>query len=555
MCCGWKSPGVLRSAVANPGLEAVRFRPRAISVPGAGLSCEPFWRPSPRAVEGAERSVPLALGKEPLKPIITLHPAALVSDARLTGGLHPSAAPPALDGATVDSLRSLGEAHFWPHARRAGDLSETSGTRLALRGRGVWVYDDQGRPFFDTLSGMWLTNIGHGRVEIAEAVYAQMCDIAYTAEGTVSPSTIRLAARVAALAPDKQSRVFFATGGSESVETALRMAKKFHRIRGEAGRFKFISRRGSYHGATHACLSLGGGGSNTGADYGPLLTGAVRVQGPDQYRSPFGPDQRASDMQCAFEIERAILNEGPGTVAAVIGEPISASAGVHVPHPEYWPMVREICDRYGVLLICDEVITAFGRTGKMFATEHWGVIPDITVVAKALTSGYVPTGAAIATKRVADAFIGNESAVFNHRITFGGNPVSCAAGLANLDILERESLVGNAAAMGDYLFDGLQGLLRHSIVGQVRGGLGLICALEIVQYRDSRTRFPAGVGLHKRVEKLMARHGLLGRGGDVVFVAPPLCVTKSEVDHLVSTLDDVLTELEADLGAYVRRAS
>src|SRR5262249_34676498 len=178
--------------------------------------------------------------------------------------------------------------------------------------------------------------------------------------------------------------------------------------------------------------------------------------------------------------------EGPARVAAVMGEPISAAAGVHMPHPEYWPMVREICDRYGVLLICDEVITGFGRTGRMFATEHWGVVPDITVVAKALTSGYGPIGAAIAAKHVADAFTGPGGPAFGRRITFGGSPVSCAAGLANLDVLQRELLVRNAADMGGYLFGRLQELYRYDIVGQVRGGLGLMCAVELVADRATK---------------------------------------------------------------------
>ncbi len=210
-------------------------------------------------------------------------------------------------------------------------------------------------------------------------------------------------------------------------------------------------------------------------------------------------------------------------------------------------MVREICDRYGVLLICDEVITGFGRTGRMFATEHWGVVPDITVVAKALTSGYVPIGAAIATKHVADAFIGPAGTAFNHRITFGGNPVSCAAGLANLHVLESEDLVRNAAYIGGYLFDRLRELYRHDIVGQVRGGLGLLCAVEIVANRTTKEPFPKKARLGHRAGLLMERHGLLGRGGDIFFVAPPLCVTRSEVDFLVSQLDAVIAELQADL--------
>jgi len=284
-----------------------------------------------------------------------------------------------VDPAELAALRQAGEEHFWPHGKFAGDLSSETGIPVVVRGQGVWVDDADGKRWFDTLSGMWLKNAGHGRREIAAAVYRQMCEISYVPDGTVAPATIRLAARIATLAPDPESRVFFVSGGSEGVETALKMARKYHRNNGEPGRYKFISRRGSYHGGTLACLGLGGGGANSGAEYGPLLTGAIRVQGPDQYRCPFGQDGLGCNLECAHEIERAILNEGPETVAAVIGEPISAASGVHIPHPGYWPAVRQICDRYGVLLIADEVITAFGRTGRMFATEHWGIVPDITV--------------------------------------------------------------------------------------------------------------------------------------------------------------------------------
>jgi adenosylmethionine-8-amino-7-oxononanoate aminotransferase len=459
----------------------------------------------------------------------------------------PDDEPVAAEPTVTPALRELGEAHFWPHARVAGDLSSPDAVKIVTRGDGVWVYGEGGRRYFDTLSGMWLNNIGHGRREVADAVHAQICQLGYAPDGSVHPVTLQLAARVAALSPDPASRVFFVSGGSEAVETAMKMAKKFHRSRGDAGRYKFISRRGSYHGATHGCLSLGGGGGNNGAEYGPLPYGGVRVQGPDQYRNPFGGTDGIGDLECAREIERAILNEGPDTVAAVIGEPISASAGVHIPHPEYWPMLREICDRYGVLLICDEVITGFGRTGRMFATEHWGVVPDITVVAKALTSGYVPIGAAIAAKHVADAFAGPAGTAFDHRITFGGNPVSCAAGLANLDILQRELLVRNASDMGGYLFGRLQDLYRYDIVGQVRGGLGLICAVEIVANRTTREPFPKAAGLARRAGLLMERHGLLGRAGNIFFIAPPLCATRGELDFLVNQLGAVIAELQSDL--------
>ena len=200
----------------------------------------------------------------------------------------PDDKPVTVGSAVTPALVELGEAHFWPHARAAGDLSSPGAVKIVTRGDGVWVYDQSGSRYFDTLSGMWLANIGHGRREIADAVHAQICELGYAPDGTVHPTTLRLAARVAALAPDPASRVFFTSGGSEAVETAMKMAKKFHRNRGDAGRYKFISRRGSYHGATHGCLSLGGGGANNGAEYGPLPYGGVRVQGPDQYRNPFG---------------------------------------------------------------------------------------------------------------------------------------------------------------------------------------------------------------------------------------------------------------------------
>jgi adenosylmethionine-8-amino-7-oxononanoate aminotransferase len=447
-------------------------------------------------------------------------------------------------------LRAAGEAHLWPGPYKADALSSEHGLKLVVGGAGPWVLDAQGKTWFDSLSSMWLTNVGHGRREIADAVYEQTCRLSYAPDGTVSPTTIRLAERVAAVAPDPGSRVFFVSGGSEAVETAVKMARKYHRNQGEPGRYKLISRRGSYHGCTLACLSLGGGGSNTGVEYGPLLPGVVRVQGPDEYRPAFAGGGLAPDLECAREIERAILNEGPETVAAVIGEPISAAAGVHVPHPDYWPTVREICDRYGVLLILDEVITGFGRTGTMFASEHWGVVPDITTVAKGLTGGYAPMGAAIASKRVADAFTGDHPA-FNHRFTFGGNPAACAAGLATLDIIERERLVANSRLMGEYLFDRAQELYRHPIVGQVRGGLGLMCAVELVRDRVTREPFPPEAGLKHAAQLAMDRHGLLGRGGNIFPLAPSLCVTRGEVDELIERVDAVLGDLDRQLG-YVR---
>ena len=445
-----------------------------------------------------------------------------------------------LTGEEIEELKQLGETHFWPHSRPIGDLSEETGIKLATKAEGVWVEDGQGNRWVDTLSGMWLKNIGHGRKEIADAVFEQMQEVSYSPGGTVSPATIKLAAKVASLAPDKESRVYFTSGGSEAVETALKIAKAYHKNNGEPNRWKVISRRGSYHGATHACMALGGAATSGPGDYGPLVPGNIHIGNPNSYRGPH------SDMECAEELERTILHEGPNMVAAFIGEPVSAANGIQIPDPGYWPRIREICDKYGVVMICDEVITGFGRTGKMFATEHWGIQPDIFTVAKALTSGYLPIGAAVASKQIADNFLGQEN-MLKHLITFGGNPASCAAGLANLAIMENEGVVENSAEMGDYLYEQLQTLYEHPIVGDVRGGMGLLAAVEVVQDRDTKERFPQEAQLSAKLSRIMDKNGLLGRAGDIISVAPPLTITKDEVDFVVQALDRTLEEVQTEL--------
>ena len=450
-----------------------------------------------------------------------------------------------LTGEQIEELKQQAADHFWPHNNAAGNMDD-GGIKLVQSGKGVWVEDVEGEQWFDTMAGMWLKNIGHGRREVADAVYNQMLDISYTPGGTVGPTTAKLSAKVASLAPDKEARIYFVSGGSEAVETALKMAKQYHKNNGEPTRYKVISRRGSYHGATHACMSLGGGGVAAPIHFGPLMPGNIHITQPDGYRGLCCSADGGCNLQCARDLEIAIQHEGPSTVAAFIGEPISAAAGIHVPHPEYWPTIREICDKYGVIMICDEVITGFGRTGKMFATEHWGVKPDIFTVAKALTSGYIPIGAAIASKKVSDAFMG-EDATFRHLITFGGNPVACAAGLANLEIMEGEGMVENSAEMGTYMYEQLQTLYEHPIVGDVRGGMGLLCAVELVKDRDTKESFPAEAKLSEKIAPLMNEHNLLGRPGNSIYLSPPLCITRDEVDHVVSQVDSVITKLEAQL--------
>jgi len=294
-------------------------------------------------------------------------------------------------------------------------------------------------------------------------------------------------------------------------------------------------------------MSLGGGGIAAPVNYGPLMPGNIHIEQPDAYRGRCCSQSGGCTLECAKDLERAILHEGPSTVAAFIGEPISAASGIHIPHPEYWPTIREICDKYGVVLICDEVINAFGRTGKMFATEHWDIQPDITTVAKALTSGYLPIGAAISSQKIASAFQGGDEETFRHLITFGGNPASCAAAIANLDIMESEGMVDNAAEMGDYMYERLQTLYEHSIVGDVRGGLGLLSAVELVKDRDTKEKFPKESGLAEKATAILQDHRILGRAGDSIPVAPPLCITSDEVDHFVNQMDSAITKIESTL--------
>jgi len=452
-----------------------------------------------------------------------------------------------LPGHEIEELKALGAAHFWPHARATGDMSDEKGIKLVTGAKGVWVYGADGKKYFDMISGMWLKNIGHGRTEIAEAVYEQMKEMSYSPGGTVTPATVKLSAKVASISPDKDSRVYLVSGGSEAVESAVKMAKKYQHNVGQPNRYKVISRRGSYHGATHAAMALGGNVVNRLVDYGPVMPGNVHITNHDSYRG-LCSESGECNLQCAKELERTIIHENPETVAAFIGEPISIAAGIHNPHPDYWPMIRGICDKYGVVMIADEVITGFGRTGKMFATEHWKVKPDIFTVAKALTSGYLPIGAAIASKKISDAMLGDGDQTFRHLITFGGNPASCAAGLANLEIMENEGVVQNSAKMGSYMYEQLQTMYEHPTVGHVRGGMGMLGAVELVKNRDTKEPFPASVHIDAKVGEAMARRGMIGRGfNGIIFFAPPLTTTKSEIDWLVKQTDEVITEVESKL--------
>ena len=449
----------------------------------------------------------------------------------------------------VKSLQESALEHLWVYLREPSDMAEKGEPAIFVSGEGVHVTDALGNTSIDGMSGLWLKNVGYGRKEIADAAYEQMLNLTYMPLGTTTEPTIKLAEKISQIAPGDMTRSFFTSGGSEAVETAMKLSRAYFKRVGEPNRTKFISRKGSYHGATMGALALGGSHLYPKLDYEPLMPGVFHVPQPLPYRCEFGGEtpEECAEL-CVNAVEVMIKFQDPETVAAVFAKPISSPMGCVVPGDNYWPRLREICDKYGVLLIADEVITGFGRTGKMFATEHWGVVPDMMTVAKGITSGYIPMGGCITRGEISDAFIGSQKASFKHVITFGGHPVAAAAALKNIEIMENEGMVENAAKQGAYLLDGLKEMKeKYHMIGDVRG-LGLFCGLELVADRETKEYFPAEADLANRITQGFADNGLLLRGGDRMNVAPPLCITSSEVDEIVTTMDKVFGQVSKDLG-------
>jgi adenosylmethionine-8-amino-7-oxononanoate aminotransferase len=438
----------------------------------------------------------------------------------------------------------------WIHTARWLDLAERDGLHVIVRGEGSTLYDAHGRAFLDGLSGLYVVNVGHGRKEIGEAMAKQAGELAYVSSSSyTNAAAVQLGEVLAGLTPGDLNRFFFCSGGSEAVESAMKIAKQVQAMRGFPKRYKIIARRGGYHGATMGAMSITS--SRNEKFFGPFMYGVSFVSSPNRYRNDFGLEGEAGDLACANAVEQEILAQGPDTVAAVIGEPISTANNSHVPSPKYWQRVREICDKHGVLLILDEVINGFGRTGTMFATEQFGVVPDLMTMAKGLSSGYAPIAAVAVSERIYEEFKKQDVALA-HLLTFGGQAVSCAAALKNIEILRREELPQRSASNGAYLLEQMRKLLAHPTVGDVRGR-GLMCAAELV--KDKTTKEPFGLGpaaaahpFSRRVVELMEQRGLLTRVFMSVHLCPPLVVTREEIDRMVGIVDESLTIAEKEHG-------
>ena len=442
----------------------------------------------------------------------------------------------------VDRLIAIDRAHQLHPQYHLSDHAEPV---IFVRGEGALLWDVNGKEYIDGLSCLWNVAIGHGRAELADAAARQMRELAFANSyaGYANVPSIRLAERLIELAYDRMQAVFFCNSGSEAVDGAFKMARYFWFLEGKPEKVKIISRKEAYHGGTFgATTAVGMPPFHKG--FGPLVGGFLQVDTCYPYRCSHCSGAEDCDLACAGDVEEAIVREGPETVAAVIGEPVHGAGGVIPPTPGYWPRLREICDRHDVLLIADEVITGFGRTGRWFALEHWGVEPDMMTIAKAITSAYVPLAGFLVSDRVHRTVqAAPEDTKFMHGYTNAGHPTACAVGLRNLQIMEDEGLVERAAVLGERLLAGLRSLQGHPHVGDVRG-LGLLGGVELVADKAARTPFPPSDKIGPRVIRSMRERGLISRAkGDSVLFAPPLVTTDAQIDRIVEVLAESVREV------------
>jgi adenosylmethionine-8-amino-7-oxononanoate aminotransferase len=429
---------------------------------------------------------------------------------------------------------------IYPRTSRA-DLEK--GIPIITRADGVRVFDQNGNAYLDLVSG-WTrpVHIGYGRKEMAQAVADQILEMPYyTPMQFGNPRAVELAAVLATLAPPPINNFLFVSSGSEAVESALKLAKHYHHYRGERARFKVVSRRGAFHGVTGGALRVLGTVLPIRQMMEPLPPGTIFAESPYCYRCPLHLAYPACDLACARDVERLIQFEDPSQVIAFIGEPIQQAFGVCAPPREYWPIIREICDRYGILLIVDEVICGFGRTGTWFASQHFGIRPDLMTMAKGISSGYVPMGALGATDAVVQPV-----EHFANLQTYMNHPVACAASLTNIEILKREGLIERSREMGAYFLGRLRELERHPIVGEARGA-GLWAALELTTNKTTHAPFPQ-TSLTRIVDRAREKGMIIKAMNMALEFAPPLVIGKTDIDEAVRILDGCLSEEKKALG-------
>ena len=452
----------------------------------------------------------------------------------------------------MSDLGDLARRHLWMHFTPLGAFAEAE-VPIITRGEGCYVWDQHGKRYFDGLSGLFTVQAGHGRVELGEAAARQAATLGYFPVWSFAHEpAIELAARLAALAPGDLNRVFLTPSGGEAIDTAIKLARQYFKLVGQPSRTKVISRYLAYHGTSIGALSVTGVPSIK-TPFEPLMPGAIKVQTPYRYRCLDCRHLDACTLRCAEDLAMRIEMEGPDSVAAVFMEPLQNTGGAFAPPQGYWARVREICDQYGVLLVSDKVICAFGRLGHMFGSDRYGYQPDLITFAKGATSGYAPLGGVMISDRIAEPFLEDPN-LFLHGQTFGAHPVCCAVANANIDLLEREDLCGNVLANEDRFTQLLDGLRDVPLVGDVRGD-GYFRAIELVSDQATRGSFTPAESewlLRGYLSPRLYEAGLICRADDraepVITLAPPLISGDQELSFIAETLRSVLTDASCEFS-------
>jgi adenosylmethionine-8-amino-7-oxononanoate aminotransferase len=452
-----------------------------------------------------------------------------------------------LDEADIEALAAYDLAHVIHPQFYVADHRDAV---IYASGKGAVLTDVRGKQYIDGLSSLWNVAVGHGRTELAEAAAKQMSELAFSNSytGYANVPSIRLTERLLGLASPNMAGIFYANSGSEANDMAIKAVRYFWYLAGKREKLKIISRADAYHGGTMAATAVTGM-APFHKGFGPEPPGFVQVPTCYAYRCEWCAEKPACSLECADNIEATIVREGADTVAAVIAEPVHGAGGVIPPDPGYWPRLREICDRNNVLLIADEVITGFGRTGRWFALEHWGVHADVVTFAKAVTSAYVPLSGFIVSQQLRDAFhAAPGDAKFMIGCTNAAHPTACAVALRNLQIFDDEDLVERAETMGRRLNAGLARLLEMPNVGNVRG-LGLMAAVEVVADTATRQPFAPGDAIGPKLVRAMRERGVITRAkGESILLAPPLIITEEQVDAIVNVVGDSIEAVMASRG-------
>ena len=437
---------------------------------------------------------------------------------------------------------------LWRPMTQHKPMQGKDGPSKIVRGEGCFLIDDQGRRHLDGLAGLWCVNIGYGREELADVAREQMGELCYAAPVLTTGPPVALSDKLLNMLEFERGHCYFTSSGSEANETAFKIARQFHLQTGNPRKYKIISRHRAYHGNTMATMTATGQAERK-VGYDPMAAGFLHIPPPYPYRAHPKLTAEEHGEECAKFLEETINYEGAETVAAFIMEPMISGGGVLVPPDNYLPMVREVCDRHQVLLIHDEVVSGFGRTGRMFGHHHWGSKPDIITLAKGISSGYLPLAATVVREEIFEAFYGDPGTLnhFRQINTYGGHPVSTAVGLRNIEIIEREKLAENAEKMGSYLQGKLEKLLDHPYVGEVRGK-GLLRGIELVRDKTEKTAMAADKA-NLIVQHCALNGVMIGRNGNtipglcnVLILAPPLIISEGEADQLVDAITAALQQ-------------